>query len=82
MFYINDIKEKTELTILRLLVFLIKTILLNSMKLRLQTMVGKYKSLMIRFLMRILIGIFILVYIVKINTAQVLITLILVIISK
>jgi hypothetical protein len=82
MLYINDIKEKTELTILRLLVFLIKTILLNSMKLRLQTMVGKYKSLMIRFLMRILIGIFILVYIVKINTAQVLITLILVIISK
>jgi len=82
MFYINDIKEKTELTILRLLVFLIKTILLNSMKLRLQTMVGKYKSLMIRFLMRILIGIFILVYIVKINTAQVLITLILVITSK
>lgn len=45
-------------------------------------MVGKYKSMMIRFLMRILIGIFILVYIVKINTAQVLITLILVIISK
>lgn len=35
MLYINDIKEKTELTILRLLVFLIKTILLNSMKLRL-----------------------------------------------
>ena len=52
---------------MRFLIFMIETILLNSVKLRLQIMIRENVSLVIRLGGQILICIIILIYIVEIN---------------